>query len=143
MGGRALPHLAGPWVVTVSLALAGLTTAVGTHLSVYMPFHDITETFGTALRGWVPQALCLPAMARLVLALGQRGAETEPPPADTPSEEGTVSGPTDTPPFGGPAAPDEDGEPGGDPGDGRGTPGGEGSGPNGTRIAHDVEEAHR
>ncbi|MGW9553901.1 alpha-(1-_3)-arabinofuranosyltransferase [Nocardiopsis sp. NPDC055551] len=143
MGGRALPHLAGPWVVTVSLALAGLTTAVGTYLSVYMPFHDITETFGTALRGWVPQALCLPAMARLVLALGQRGEVTEPPPADTPSAEDAVSGPTDAPPFEGPTAPDEDGGPGGGSGDGRGTPGGDGSGPDGARPAHDVEEAHR
>ncbi|WP_039831372.1 alpha-(1-_3)-arabinofuranosyltransferase domain-containing protein [Nocardiopsis valliformis] len=79
MGGRTLPHLAGPWVVTLSLALAGLAMASGTYLVVNMPFHDITETLGTALRGWVPQALCLPAMARLVLALGQHGAEVEPP----------------------------------------------------------------
>ncbi|PWV50097.1 alpha-(1-_3)-arabinofuranosyltransferase [Nocardiopsis sp. L17-MgMaSL7] len=84
LGGRALPYLAGPWVVTVSLALAGLAMASGTHLVVNMPFHDITETLGTALRGWVPQALCLPAMARLVLALGQRGDEHGPPPAGSP-----------------------------------------------------------
>ncbi|WP_040702060.1 alpha-(1-_3)-arabinofuranosyltransferase [Nocardiopsis ganjiahuensis] len=85
MGGRMLPHLAGPWVVTVSLALAGLATASGTYLVVNMPFHDITETLGSALRGWVPQALCLPAMARLVLALGQRGTEHEPPVSEPPA----------------------------------------------------------
>lgn len=142
MGGRALPHLAGPWVVTVSLALAGLTTAVGTYLSVYMPFHDITETFGAALRGWVPQALCLPAMARLVLALGQRGEETEPPSDDTPSVEDVVSEPTEAPAFEGPSAPDDDEHDGG-LGDGRDIPDGEGPGHDGARPAHDVEEAHR
>ncbi|MEU3019622.1 alpha-(1-_3)-arabinofuranosyltransferase [Nocardiopsis sp. NPDC007018] len=78
LGGRALPYLAGPWVVTVSLALAGAAMASGTYLVVNLPFHDVTETLGTALRGWVPQALCLPAMARLVLALGQRGDDGRP-----------------------------------------------------------------
>ncbi|GAB3722516.1 alpha-(1-_3)-arabinofuranosyltransferase [Nocardiopsis nanhaiensis] len=91
MGGRMLPHLAGPWVVTVSLALAGLTSAAGTYLALHMPFHDVTETFGTALRTWVPQILCLPAMARLVLALGQRGEEDEPPSAEQSSAGATTS----------------------------------------------------
>ena len=102
MGGRLLPHLAGPWVVTVSLALAGLATAVGTHLAVHMPFHDITETLGTALRGWVPQVLCLPAMARLVLALGQRGEEHGPG-AGTDTAENIVSVPARTVVRDGPA----------------------------------------
>ncbi|WP_017571975.1 alpha-(1-_3)-arabinofuranosyltransferase [Nocardiopsis halotolerans] len=84
MGGRTLPHLAGPWPVAVSLGLAGLAMAVGTHLVLYMPFHDVTEVLGGALRGWVPQLLCLPALARLVLTLGQRG-DGEPADADPPS----------------------------------------------------------
>nr|WP_116244884.1 alpha-(1->3)-arabinofuranosyltransferase [Nocardiopsis sp. FIRDI 009] len=79
LGGRTLPHLAGPWPVTASLALAGLAMAVGTHLALYMPFHDVTEMFGGALRGWVAQALCLPALVRLVLALGQPGEDAPPP----------------------------------------------------------------
>lgn len=83
MGGRFLPRLAGPWTVTVSLVLAGGAMALGTHLVMYMPFHDITALVGGALRGWVPQLLCLPALARLVLALGQRGdglvADADPP----------------------------------------------------------------
>ena len=57
--------------------------ALGTYLASYMPFHDITAMFGSALRGWVPQLLCLPGLARLVLSLGQRGdgldADADPP----------------------------------------------------------------
>jgi arabinofuranan 3-O-arabinosyltransferase len=83
MGGRTLPLLAGPWPVAVSLALAGLAMGAGTYLALYMPFHEVTEVFGGALRGWVSQLLCLPALARLVLALGQPGdgedAEADPP----------------------------------------------------------------
>ncbi|WP_150239053.1 alpha-(1-_3)-arabinofuranosyltransferase [Nocardiopsis quinghaiensis] len=84
MGGRLLPHLAGPWPVAVSLGLAGVAMAVGTYLALYMPFHDVTGVFGPALRDRVPQLLCLPALARLVLALGQRG-DGEPADADPPS----------------------------------------------------------
>lgn len=73
LGGRMFPHLAGPWPVALSLSLAGLAMAAGTYLALYMPFHDITQVLGGALRGWVAQLLCLPALARLVLALGQRG----------------------------------------------------------------------
>lgn len=83
MGGRMLQRLAGPWTVTVSLVLAGGAMALGTYLASYMPFHDITAMFGSALRGWVPQLLCLPGLARLVLSLGQRGdgldADADPP----------------------------------------------------------------
>ncbi|MFF8766181.1 alpha-(1-_3)-arabinofuranosyltransferase [Nocardiopsis dassonvillei] len=83
MGGRTLPLLAGPWPVAVSLALAGLAMGAGTYLALYMPFHEVTEVFGGALRGWVSQLLCLPALARLVLALGQPGdgedADADPP----------------------------------------------------------------
>ncbi|WP_231640588.1 alpha-(1-_3)-arabinofuranosyltransferase [Nocardiopsis sp. NRRL B-16309] len=102
MGGRLLPHLAGPWPVTVSLALAGLAMGAGTYLALYMPFHDVSQVFGGPLRGWVPQALCLPALARLVLALGQRGldedADDDPPGVRagtrTGSRVGTASGST-------------------------------------------------
>ncbi|SHK86090.1 arabinofuranan 3-O-arabinosyltransferase [Nocardiopsis flavescens] len=79
LGGRALPHLAGPWPVAVSLGLAGLAMAAGTHMAVHLPFHDVTDVVGQPLRGWVAQLLCLPALARLVLALGQR---PDPAPAD-------------------------------------------------------------
>jgi arabinofuranan 3-O-arabinosyltransferase len=83
MGGRTLPLLAGPWPVAVSLALAGLAMGAGTYLALYMPFHEVTEVFGGALRGSVSQLLCLPALARLVLALGQPGdgedADADPP----------------------------------------------------------------
>ncbi|MEE2047491.1 DUF3367 domain-containing protein, partial [Nocardiopsis tropica] len=84
MGGRLLPHLAGPWPPVVSLGLAGLSVALGTHLALYMPFHDVTEAFGGALRGWAAQLLCLPALARLVLALGRRG-DGDPADADPPA----------------------------------------------------------
>ena len=152
MGGRMLPHLAGPWVVTVSLALAGLATAVGTYLSLYMPFHDVTETFGAALRGWVPQALCLPAMARLVLALGQRGEE-DGPVTGTDAEETAASSPVRTRASDVSTRPtptgDEDGEHGGGPSNAQGRPDDEGpgpdegSGPKDTGTVVDVEEAHR
>ncbi|MYR31952.1 DUF3367 domain-containing protein [Nocardiopsis alba] len=137
LGGRMLPHLAGPWVVTVSLTLAGLATAAGTHLALNMPFHDVTETLGTALRGWVPQVLCLPAMARLVLALGQPGIEQE---TGSGSEvDGTTAeGPSRLPDV------DEDGGPGdGSPSDEGGR---DGIGPDhdggepGPEGAHEVEE---
>ncbi|MFW6639468.1 alpha-(1-_3)-arabinofuranosyltransferase [Nocardiopsis algeriensis] len=75
LGGRLLRRAAGPWPVAVSLGLAGLSAAVGTHLSLYMPFHDVTELLGGPLRDWVAQLLCLPALARLILALGQPDAE--------------------------------------------------------------------
>ncbi|NYH51668.1 arabinofuranan 3-O-arabinosyltransferase [Nocardiopsis arvandica] len=91
MGGRLLPHLAGPWPVVASLGLAGLTMAVGTYLALYMPFHDVTEVLGSALRGWIPQLLCLPALARLVLSLGQRG-DGEPADADPPSVRARAGG---------------------------------------------------
>ncbi|WP_433700015.1 alpha-(1-_3)-arabinofuranosyltransferase [Nocardiopsis sp. CA-288880] len=84
MGGRLLPHLAGPWPPVASLGLAGLSVALGTHLALYMPFHDVTEAFGGALRGWAAQLLCLPALARLVLALGRRG-DGDPADAHTPA----------------------------------------------------------
>ncbi|MDT0331309.1 alpha-(1-_3)-arabinofuranosyltransferase [Nocardiopsis lambiniae] len=79
MGGRALPHLAGPWPVALSLAAAGSSMAVGTYLAIHMPFHDVTQLMGGPLRGWAAQLLCLPALARLVLALGQ---DPDPTPAD-------------------------------------------------------------
>ncbi|MBR8743796.1 alpha-(1-_3)-arabinofuranosyltransferase [Nocardiopsis sp. MG754419] len=147
MGGRALPHLAGPWVVTVSLALAGLATAAGTHLAVNLPFHEVTETFGAALRGWVPQALCLPAMARLVLALGRSGHEEER--TDTPPDGSGEAGSGDPSPPRAGTRPDEDGDPGGGPTDGRGAPDDEGPGTlgagagAGAGAADDVEEARR
>jgi arabinofuranan 3-O-arabinosyltransferase len=144
MGGRALPHLAGPWVVTVSLALAGLASATGTYLAVNMPFHDITETVGTALRGWVPQALCLPAMARLVLALGQRGAEHEPPGPGDPPEPARVALDEDLDEDRGrrgpPAAHDRG--PGGAAGRGHGHGPESGHDP-GPESGHDVQEAPR
>ncbi len=148
MGGRVLPHLAGPWVVTVSLALAGAAVASGTYLVVNMPFHDITETLGTALRGWVPQALCLPAMARLVLALGQRGAEHGPPASEPPAAvplrvTGGEGGPSTTDghgPTGGP----ESGS-GGRPPGGSGSTEGTDSGADepAPEPGHDVEEVRR
>jgi arabinofuranan 3-O-arabinosyltransferase len=96
MGGRALPRLAGPWPVAVSLGLAGLAMGVGTYLALYMPFHDVTEVFGGALRGWVCQLLCLPALARLVLALGQPGdgesADADPPSVRTRAAAGDAGG---------------------------------------------------
>ena len=92
MGGRLLPHLAGPWPPVVSLGLAGLSMALGTYLALYMPFHDVTEAFGGAMRGWVAQLLCLPALARLVLALGQRG-DDEPADADPPSASALATAP--------------------------------------------------
>ncbi|MEU3212127.1 DUF3367 domain-containing protein, partial [Nocardiopsis alba] len=137
LGGRMLPHLAGPWVVTVSLTLAGLATAAGTHLALNMPFHDVTETLGTALRGWVPQVLCLPAMARLVLALGQPGIEQETG-SGSEVDETTVEGPSRLPDV------DEDGGPGDGPPSDEG--GRDGIGPDhdggepGPEGAHEVEE---
>ncbi|MGW5878816.1 alpha-(1-_3)-arabinofuranosyltransferase [Nocardiopsis terrae] len=133
MGGRILPHLAGPWVVAVSLSLAGLAAASGTYMALHMPFHDITQTLGTALRGWVPQALCLPAVARLVLALGQRGPEHEPPPAVRPrtrARTGTADGDAGRP---GPPAANGHGGPG---------PGPDGE-PGRVVAGHGAEEAHR
>lgn len=93
MGGRMLPRWAGPWPVVLSLAAAGLAMAAGTYLSLYMPFHDVTEVFGGALRGWVCQLLCLPALARLVLALGQRG-DGDPADAHPPSVRARASEPS-------------------------------------------------
>ncbi|MFE3459831.1 alpha-(1-_3)-arabinofuranosyltransferase [Nocardiopsis aegyptia] len=96
MGGRLLPHLAGPWTVTASLALAGLAMGAGTYLALYMPFHDVSQVLGGPLRGWVPQALCLPALARLVLALGQRGldedADDDPPAVRAGTRSGSATG---------------------------------------------------
>ncbi|GAA1998621.1 alpha-(1-_3)-arabinofuranosyltransferase [Nocardiopsis rhodophaea] len=70
LGGRIIRWLAGPWTVTVALACAGISLAVGTYLSMYMPFHDIGELLGDPLRGWVAQLFCLPAVARMVVSLG-------------------------------------------------------------------------
>ncbi|MDA0567239.1 alpha-(1-_3)-arabinofuranosyltransferase, partial [Streptomonospora sp. S1-112] len=71
LGGRLLGLLAGPWTVAVALACAGLSLGAGTYLALYYPFHDITELLSGPLREWVAQACCLPALARLVVALGE------------------------------------------------------------------------
>nr|WP_184079697.1 alpha-(1->3)-arabinofuranosyltransferase [Nocardiopsis mwathae] len=70
LGGRIIRWLAGPWTVTVTLACAGLSLAVGSYLSLHMPFHDIGGLLGDPLRGWVAQLFCLPALARMVVSLG-------------------------------------------------------------------------
>ncbi|MBB5432793.1 alpha-(1-_3)-arabinofuranosyltransferase [Nocardiopsis composta] len=71
LGGAVLHWLAGPWTVLACVAAAGLSTALGTYLAMSMPFHDISGLLSEPLRGWVAQLLCLPALTRLVLALGE------------------------------------------------------------------------
>ncbi|MFD0802787.1 hypothetical protein ACFQZU_15870, partial [Streptomonospora algeriensis] len=70
LGGRPLRILAGPWPVVACMTAAGVSLGIGTYLAHQMPFHDISDLLSGPLREWVPQALCLPALARLVLALG-------------------------------------------------------------------------
>ncbi|WP_017558446.1 alpha-(1-_3)-arabinofuranosyltransferase [Nocardiopsis baichengensis] len=71
LGGALLRWAAGPWTILAFLTAAGVCTAAGTYLSMYMPFHDVSGLLSEPLRGWVAQLLCLPALARLVLALGE------------------------------------------------------------------------
>ncbi|WP_133741942.1 alpha-(1-_3)-arabinofuranosyltransferase [Actinorugispora endophytica] len=59
-------------IVAVSLTLAGLSLAVGTHLAVDLPFHEVSALLGDPLRGWAAQLLCLPALTAVALALGGR-----------------------------------------------------------------------
>ncbi|GAA1757224.1 alpha-(1-_3)-arabinofuranosyltransferase [Streptomonospora arabica] len=70
LGGRLLQVLAGPWTVVVCMAGAGVCLGAGTYLAHQMPFHDLSDLLSEPLREWAPQALCLPALARLVIALG-------------------------------------------------------------------------
>ncbi|WP_186355728.1 alpha-(1-_3)-arabinofuranosyltransferase [Streptomonospora sp. PA3] len=71
LGGRLLRVLAGPWPVVGCLTAAGVALGAGTYLAHHMPFHDISALLSEPLREWVPQALCLPALVRLVVALGE------------------------------------------------------------------------
>ncbi|GAA3759467.1 arabinofuranan 3-O-arabinosyltransferase [Spinactinospora alkalitolerans] len=66
-----LRRAAGPWTALFSLGLAGLSLAAGTYLGIHLPFHDISGLLSEPLRGWVPQVLCLPALARVVVSLGR------------------------------------------------------------------------
>ncbi|RNL84634.1 alpha-(1-_3)-arabinofuranosyltransferase [Halostreptopolyspora alba] len=70
LGGWPVRWLASPWAVAVSLGCAGLAMGAGNHLVLNMPFHEVSEWLGEALRGWVAQLCCLPALARVVLAMG-------------------------------------------------------------------------
>ncbi|MDT0301646.1 alpha-(1-_3)-arabinofuranosyltransferase [Streptomonospora sp. DSM 45055] len=86
LGGRLLQVLAGPWTVVVCIAGAGVCLGAGTYLAHQMPFHDLSDLLSEPLREWVPQALCLPALARLVVAVGEllgpaRETAREAPPA--------------------------------------------------------------
>jgi arabinofuranan 3-O-arabinosyltransferase len=88
LGGRPLRWLAGPWTVAVALGCAGLSMAAGTYVALHLPFHDVSELLNEPLRGWVAQLCCLPALARLVIALGEISdpappAGGAPPPEDT------------------------------------------------------------
>ncbi|MDA2813996.1 alpha-(1-_3)-arabinofuranosyltransferase family protein [Nocardiopsis sp. RSe5-2] len=71
LGGTLLRWTAGPWTILAFLTAAGVSTAAGTYLAMYLPFHDVSGLLSDPLRGWVAQLLCLPALARLVLALGE------------------------------------------------------------------------
>ncbi|WP_131102037.1 alpha-(1-_3)-arabinofuranosyltransferase [Streptomonospora litoralis] len=95
LGGRLLRRLAGPWPVLVCLAAAGVSLGAGTYLAHNLPFHDISDLFSAPLREWVPQLLCLPALARMIVALGEligrpRAPVGELPPA---ARNGADSGP--------------------------------------------------
>ena len=133
LGGNMLRRLATPWTVAVSLTLAGVAMAGGTYLAMYQPFHNVTELLGSGLRGWIPQLLCLPALARLVLSLGQPGdgmdADADPPSAaeqaNGPSTGGEQGHGDEQGRGGSDDGPDDEG-PGRDPA-GNGT-GGQGSG---------------
>ena len=90
-GGRVLTHLAGPWPVAVSLTLAGLAMALGTHLAVHMPFHEVTGLVGEPLRGWVTQLLCLSVLARVLSTLVRRGSPVRRSGGSAPSAAGRDS----------------------------------------------------
>ncbi|MBV2362137.1 alpha-(1-_3)-arabinofuranosyltransferase [Streptomonospora nanhaiensis] len=94
LGGRLLGVLAGPWAVALALGCAGLSLGAGTYLALYYPFHDISELLSGPLREWVAQACCLPALARLVVALGE--------PVGSPAAAPPGGGPAFTVPGGGP-----------------------------------------
>ncbi len=99
LGGRLLRWLAGPWTVTVALGCAGLSAAVGTYLALYFPFHDISDLLSDPLRGGVAQLLCLPALARLVVSLGELSAPIRRETADrgTPSADARRTPPEEEP----------------------------------------------
>nr|WP_312862716.1 alpha-(1->3)-arabinofuranosyltransferase family protein [Streptomonospora salina] len=84
LGGRLLRVLAGPWPVVACLTAAGVCLGAGTYLAHQLPFHDISDLLGGPLREWAPQALCLPALARLLLALGDPVGPTRTPAAALP-----------------------------------------------------------
>jgi hypothetical protein len=56
-------------LVAGALVLAGCALALGGHLNQNHPFHDVSGLLVEPLRGWVPQLLCLPALARLAVSL--------------------------------------------------------------------------
>nr|WP_246437935.1 alpha-(1->3)-arabinofuranosyltransferase [Lipingzhangella halophila] len=82
LGGRVIRSLGSPWTVLVSLGCAGLALGAGNYLVLTMPFHEVSEWLGEALRGWVAQLCCLPALARLVLSLGNVSGPDRAPAAD-------------------------------------------------------------
>ncbi|MFC3994961.1 alpha-(1-_3)-arabinofuranosyltransferase [Nocardiopsis sediminis] len=94
-GGRLLRLLTGPFIVVASLCCAGISLAVGTYLTLYLPFHDISELLGDPLRGAVAQLCCLPALVRLAIALGEPAAPAEPAEGPDAPPPGEARGPRD------------------------------------------------
>ena len=129
LGGRVLRWVAGPWTILAALTLAGASTAAGTYLAMSMPFHDVSGLLADPLRGAVPQLLCVPALVRLVLALGEAprtsgdaGADAEyaegaEPPADAAGSGGTGDGGRPADGGSGPEPPGPDDPDGGGPPD--------------------------
>ncbi|QVQ54298.1 DUF3367 domain-containing protein [Spiractinospora alimapuensis] len=66
---RLARAVSGPGVAVGALLLAGCALALGGHLHQNLSFHAVTALLADPLRGWIPQLLCLPALARLVVSL--------------------------------------------------------------------------
>nr|WP_238580794.1 alpha-(1->3)-arabinofuranosyltransferase [Streptomonospora alba] len=93
LGGRTLRILAGPWPVVACLAAAGACLGIGTYMAHQMPFHEVSDLLSGPLREWAPQTLCLPALARLVLALGELIGPTRTPAAALPPAQAAATAP--------------------------------------------------
>ncbi|RCV62002.1 alpha-(1-_3)-arabinofuranosyltransferase domain-containing protein [Marinitenerispora sediminis] len=86
---RAADVAARRWFAAALLTAAGLALAAGTALEVRVP----DAPLGAALRGWVPQLLCVTALARALAALA--APEPAPPGLPRPADTGNGGRPSE------------------------------------------------